>query len=117
MAQNDSNNAISKSRALNHDLDLLNQKMDGLYKDIYTTRPDNKNNLDSIIDDLVSASDKTNYERVIDRKEAIAKAFSMAQPNDIVLIAGKACDNYMALGDQYVPYCDLDVINSYFNNV
>ena len=84
---------------------------------IFTMDDPRNEDVNSIIDDLVSTSDKTNYERVIDRKEAIAKAFSIAQPNDIVLIAGKACDNYMALGDEYVPYCDLDVINSYFNKV
>ena len=59
MAQNDSNtNKISTSRALNHDLDLLNLKMDGLYKDIYITRPDNNENLDNIIDNLDDILDK-----------------------------------------------------------
>lgn len=57
MAQNDSNN-INKSRTLNKDLDLLSQKMDGLYKDIYISRPDNKNNLDDIINNLDASLDK-----------------------------------------------------------
>ena len=39
-------------------LDLLDRKMDGLYKDIYVSRPDNKQNLDSMIDDLDTAIDK-----------------------------------------------------------
>ena len=67
-----------------------------------------------IIDDLVSESDKTNYERIIDRKEAIYKALDIAKDKDIVLIAGKGRDNYMAVEDEYLPYCDYDVIKSYY---
>ena len=68
-----------------------------------------------IIKDLVSESSKDNYEVIVDRKEAIYKAFGMANENDIVLVAGKGTDNYMAIGDEYLPYSDLDVINKYFN--
>ena len=67
-----------------------------------------------IIDDLVSESDKTNYERIIDRKEAIYKALDIAKDKDIVLIAGKGRDDYMAIDDKYLPYCDYDVIKSYY---
>ena len=67
-----------------------------------------------IIDDLVSGSDKTNYERIIDRKKAIYKALDIAQEKDIVLIAGKGRDDYMAIDDKYLPYCDYDVIKGYY---
>ena len=46
------------SRGVSHKLDLLDQKMDALYKDIYISRPDNKQNLDSMIDDLDTTIDK-----------------------------------------------------------
>ena len=82
---------------------------------IFTMDDPRCEDVNNIIDDLVSSSDKTNYERIIDRSEAIHKAFDMAKENDIVLIAGKGIDNYMALGNEYVPYCDLDVISKYFN--
>lgn len=68
-----------------------------------------------IIDDLLKTSDKTNYERIIDREQAIHKAFSIAKKDDIVLIAGKARDNYMAIEDKYLPYNDYDVIINYFD--
>lgn len=48
----------STSRAINKKLDLLDQKMDKLYKDIYISRPDNKQNLDLMIDNLDSVIDK-----------------------------------------------------------
>ena len=67
-----------------------------------------------IIDDLVSESDKTNYERIVDREKAIYKALDMAEDNDIILIAGKGRDDYMAVDDKYLPYCDYDVIKSYY---
>ena len=46
------------NRSISHKLDLLDQKMDGLYKDIYISRADNKQNLDSMIDNLDSVIDK-----------------------------------------------------------
>ena len=44
--------------SINKKLDLLDQKLDGLYKDIYITRPDNKQNLDQMIDNLDNVIDK-----------------------------------------------------------
>mgnify|MGYP004553970563 FL=1 len=82
---------------------------------IFTMDDPRDEDVNQIIDDLVSTSSKTNYERIIDRKEAIYKALSIAEDNDIVLIAGKGRDNYMALGHEYIPYCDYDVIKSYFD--
>ena len=60
MAQNNDSNEknVSRSRTLNHELDLLSQKMDSLYKDIYISRPDNKENLDKIIDNIDDVLDK-----------------------------------------------------------
>lgn len=81
---------------------------------IFTMDDPRYENVNDIISDLVSESDKTNYEIIIDRKEAIYKAFELANENDIVLVAGKGTDNYMAIEDKYLPYSDLDVIKEYF---
>ena len=70
--------------------------------------------VNSIIDELVSDTNKTNYERIINRKDAIKKALDMANKDDIILIAGKGDDNYMAVGNDYLPYKDEDVVISYF---
>ena len=46
MADNNRDNSVSApSRKVKKQLDILSKKMDGLYKDVYITRPDNKNNL------------------------------------------------------------------------
>lgn len=81
---------------------------------IFTMDDPRFEDVDSIIDDLISESNKDNYLRIKDRKEAIYKALEIADKDDIVLIAGKGIDNYMAINDEYLPYSDLDTINSYF---
>lgn len=81
---------------------------------IFTMDDPRYESVESIISDLVSETDKDNYEIIIDRKEAIYKAFEIAEENDIVLVAGKGTDNYMAIEDKYLPYSDLDVIKSFF---
>ena len=82
---------------------------------IFTMDDPRYEDVKDIISDLVSISDKNNYEIIVDRKEAIYKAFDIANKDDIVLIAGKGIDNYMAIEDKYLPYSDLEVIEKYFN--
>lgn len=55
-----------------------------------------------------------NYKIIVDRKEAINYALENAEEDDIVLIAGKGRDNYMAVGDSYIPYSDYDEIKKFF---
>ena len=83
---------------------------------IFTMDDPRNENVVDIINDLVSNTDKDNYEKIIDRKKAIYKAFDMAKDNDIVLIAGKGDDKYMAINDEYLPYSDRDVIIEYFES-
>lgn len=82
---------------------------------IFTMDDPRYEDVKDIISDLVSISDKNNYEIIVDRKEAIYKAFDIANKDDIVLIAGKGIDNYMAIEDKYLPYSDLEVIKEYFD--
>lgn len=82
---------------------------------IFTMDDPRNEDVNEIIDDLVSDSNKTNYERIIDRRKAIYHALDIANKDDIVLIAGKGTDNYMAIGNEYLPYNDIEVINDYFN--
>ena len=50
-----------------------------------------------------------NYEVIVDRREAIFKAIAMAQPRDIILIAGKGHENYQEFADHTVPFDDVAV--------
>lgn len=81
---------------------------------IFTMDDPRYEDVNDIIDELVSGSNKTNYKRIIDREKAIRKALSLAKKDDIVLIAGKGDDNYMAIGEEYLQYSDKGVIKKYF---
>lgn len=77
---------------------------------IYTMDDPRYEKVINIISDM-KQEDKDNYIIIEDREEAITKAFEMAQENDIILVAGKGRDTYMAIEDRKEKYCDLDVIN------
>lgn len=83
---------------------------------IFTMDDPRYESVDSIIDDLVSDTNLTNYDRIIDRKTAIFKALDDAKEGELVLILGKGRDHYMAIDDKKIKYCDYDVIREYFQN-
>jgi len=62
---------------------------------------------------MIGTSKKENYYRIINREEAVKLAITICTKNDIVLILGKGRDKYMAVGDKYIPYGDIEVIEEY----
>jgi len=50
------------------------------------------------------------YEKIIDRREAISRAMSLAQQEDVVLLAGKGHEPYQIIGHEFVPYSDVGVL-------
>ena len=64
-----------------------------------------------IIGHIVSAIEKTEgkFEAVEDRTEAIHKAIDIAQPGDIVLIAGKGHEDYQIFKDRTIHFDDAEV--------
>lgn len=47
--------------------------------------------------------------RISDRREAIDKAFSLAEAGDLVAITGKGCEQFMVCGDKKLPWDDREV--------
>ena len=82
---------------------------------IFTMDDPRNENVEKIIDQLISLRPDRSYEKIIDREQAIRHALEIAEPQDIVLIAGKGIDNYMAINNEYLPYSDLEVIQNFFN--
>jgi UDP-N-acetylmuramoyl-L-alanyl-D-glutamate--2,6-diaminopimelate ligase len=66
----------------------------------------------AIIEDIKPGFRRLVPEVIADRKEAIYKAVAMAQPRDIVLIAGKGHENYQETGDSTIPFDDVAVAAS-----
>jgi UDP-N-acetylmuramoyl-L-alanyl-D-glutamate--2,6-diaminopimelate ligase len=48
--------------------------------------------------------------KILDRREAIAKAIGMAEKGDAVIITGKGGEHVMAVGDKLIPYNDVKVV-------
>ena len=76
---------------------------------IYTMDDPRYEKVIDIINEM-KVENKDNYIIIEDREEAIKKAFELAKADDIILIAGKGRDNYMAIEDKKIKYCDYDVI-------
>jgi UDP-N-acetylmuramoyl-L-alanyl-D-glutamate--2,6-diaminopimelate ligase len=65
---------------------------------------------DSIIDDIVAGMKTKNHERVADRREAIARAISIAGPDDLVLLAGKGHETYQIRGTEKFPFDEKAIV-------
>lgn len=50
------------------------------------------------------------YEKITDRRQAIARALQMAESDDIVIIAGKGHENYQILHDRTISFDDKEVV-------
>ncbi len=82
---------------------------------IFTMDDPRNESVYDIIDQMIDNSPLKNYDIIVDRKEAIYSAFSMAKSGDAVLIIGKGRDNYMAIGNKKIKYSDYDTIKKYFD--
>jgi UDP-N-acetylmuramoyl-L-alanyl-D-glutamate--2,6-diaminopimelate ligase len=76
---------------------------------IITSDNPRKENPDSIISEVEKGFRSDRYEKIPDRTEAIARAIALAQPRDIVLIAGKGHETYQEFADHTVPFDDTQV--------
>lgn len=69
-----------------------------------------------IIDDVASAVAKTGKEewknlfKILDRKDAIEEAITLAQPGDLILITGKGSEQGMVVKGQILPWDDRQIV-------
>jgi UDP-N-acetylmuramoyl-L-alanyl-D-glutamate--2,6-diaminopimelate ligase len=64
---------------------------------------------DVIIDEIV-ADMHAGYVRITDRQEAIAHALDTAQPDDIILLAGKGHETYQVIGTHKRPFDEAGIV-------
>jgi UDP-N-acetylmuramoyl-L-alanyl-D-glutamate--2,6-diaminopimelate ligase len=76
---------------------------------IITSDNPRKEDPDAIIAEVEKGFRSNHYEKVTDRTAAIARAIELAQPRDVVLIAGKGHENYQEFADHTVPFDDIQV--------
>jgi len=62
---------------------------------------------EAILDDIERGMQSaTNYVRITDRREAIARTIDDASDDDVIVIAGKGHESYQVIGDQIVHFDD-----------
>ena len=68
--------------------------------------------LEKIYSEIVSGRNNKNtpYECVDDRKQAIERALEIAQEGDILLFAGKGVEPYQVIGEEYIPYNEVETV-------
>jgi UDP-N-acetylmuramoyl-L-alanyl-D-glutamate--2,6-diaminopimelate ligase len=76
---------------------------------IVTSDNPRKEDPDKIIAEIEKGFRGNHFEKITDRAKAIARAVEIAQPRDIVLIAGKGHENYQEFADHTVPFEDIQV--------
>ena len=77
---------------------------------VFTADNPRNESIAHIVEGLISDCDKTNYTVIEDRKEAIEHALKMAGEGDIVLLAGKGVEPYQVIGNEYLPYSEIDTV-------
>jgi len=76
---------------------------------IITSDNPRKEDPDKIIAEIEKGFHDGHFEKITDRAAAISSAVELAQPRDIVLIAGKGHENYQEFADHTVPFEDIQV--------
>ena len=59
---------------------------------------------------VVEGMDPDDYELVPDRRRAIARALELADPEDVVLLAGKGHEDYQVFGDRKEPFDEARIV-------
>ncbi len=93
---------------------LMGREAAGFSDEIFVTSDNpRKENPETILSDILpglSGFDSRHVYRVVDRREAIRRAVELAQPGDIVLVAGKGHEDYQIIGDRKTPFSDQKVL-------
>ena len=83
---------------------------------IITSDNPRKEDPEAIIAEVEKGFRSNHYEKVVDRAGAITRAIELAQPRDVVLIAGKGHENYQEFADHTIPFDDIQVARRALEN-
>ena len=76
---------------------------------IITSDNPRKEDPEAIIAEVAKGFRSDRYEKITERASAIARAIALAQPRDIVVIAGKGHETYQEFSDSTIPFDDMQV--------
>lgn len=83
---------------------------------IITSDNPRKEDPDAIIAQVEKGFRGKHYEKITDRTAAIERAIELAQPRDIVLIAGKGHETYQEFADHTIPFDDVQTAKRAIEN-
>lgn len=66
-----------------------------------------------ITDIMKGIKNNKNTKIILDRKTAVAESLRGLQINEVLLIAGKGHENYIIIGNDKIPYSDIDELNNF----
>ncbi len=82
---------------------------------IFTSDNPRTESAEAILDDMVQGVEGAkNWLRITDRREAIRTATMLAQPKDIILIAGKGHEDYQIIGTEKHHFDDREEVRNAF---
>lgn len=65
---------------------------------------------EQIAKEIVQGITGNNFEVILDRRQAIARAIDFAKAGDMIAICGKGAEDYLEVKGQKYPYCDKQVL-------
>ena len=83
---------------------------------IITSDNPRKEDPDAIIAEAAKGFRSDRYEKITDRAQAIARAVELAQPRDIIIIAGKGHEAYQEFADHTIPFDDIQIARRALEN-
>jgi len=85
------------------------------YSDLVVITSDNPRSEkpEDIIEDMIEGLTEHHYEIRVDRKDAIQYAIEQAEPDDVILIAGKGHETYQEIQGVRYPFDDREVARSF----
>ncbi len=80
---------------------------------IFTTDNPRSEKPEDILNEITGKLTKTNFEVIVDRKEAIKKAMNLLEENDTLLVLGKGYEEYQITQDDKVHLNDYEEVMKY----
>lgn len=77
---------------------------------IFTSDNPRNEDPEHILEDMEHGLDNTNYEKIVNRKEAINRGIQMLQKSDILLLLGKGHETYQVIGNKKIHFDDMEEV-------
>ncbi len=65
---------------------------------------------EKIIADILPGMGDASFEQIVNRRAAIARAIELADPKDLVLLAGKGHETYQVVGEDRTPFDEAEIV-------